>query len=303
MNSELSLTLIAKHISNEAISALQQSAKNIPIDLGNHTMLSDGGKLGIQAISFTFQSLGREETIRAICHKYSQEWQIDAIIQRHNQATIKLACFDMDSTLIQAEVIDMLAVQAGIGEQVAEITEQAMQGKLDFNQSFTKRMGLLKGLDANVIEQIIKEIPIMDGADRLFKNLYKHKVHTAILSGGFEVFANDLQKRFKIDTVVANTLEIENGKLTGNVVPPIINAEQKRDALLNLCQQYELNESQAMAVGDGANDLKMINKAGLGVAFKAKLIVQEQASIALNHNGLDALLFLMGFNEQQIDAE
>ena len=302
MTSQLSLTLIGKKISNEALEALQLLAKQCAISLNNSTTLSDGKKLGLEALSFDFESCDQAQKIKGACRLYSQKWHIDTVFQEQNKEPIKLACFDMDSTLIQAEVIDVLAAHAGVGEQVAEITEQAMQGKLDFKQSFTKRMSLLKGLDTKVIPEIIKDIPIMDGAARLFKNLAKHQIPSAILSGGFEIFANDLQQRFKIENVVANTLQADGGKLTGVAMPPIIDAERKRIALLNLCKNYGLRENQSMAVGDGANDLKMINTAGLGVAFKAKPIVQEKASAALNHNGLDALLFLMGFKEHQIDV-
>ncbi len=226
--------------------------------------------------------------------------KVDFVFQRQSPLPIRLACFDMDSTLIQIEVIDELAKYAKVGDKVAAITESAMQGHLDFNQSFTERMRLLKGLDASVIDSIIQTLPLMDGAERLFKNLSKHKIHTAILSGGFEVFAKNLQEQFDVDTVVANTLEVDHEALTGRVIAPIVNADIKREQLELLQKDLGLEPEQTLAVGDGANDLLMLDAAHLGIAFRAKPLVQQKANAALNYHGLDAILFLLGLNQDDI---
>ncbi|MFP8968600.1 phosphoserine phosphatase SerB [Pokkaliibacter sp. CJK22405] len=204
----------------------------------------------------------------------------------------KLACFDMDSTLIQAEVIDELAKEAGIGEQVAAITEEAMQGKIDFRESFTRRMALLKGLDLEVLDAVYHRIRLMDGAEELFAGLSSRGVRTAILSGGFTYFANRLKQRLGIDEIHANVLDEANGILTGEVVEPIVDAAMKAQRLQEICERKGFELAATMAVGDGANDLKMLAVAGVGVAFRAKPLVRAQADYALQHCGLDALLAL-----------
>jgi len=300
MSSQFTLTLIAGEIPQRAISVVQEICQRHNINLGHTSCLSDGKKLSIQAQQFSFQYAEELAELKEALIDYSKEWEIDAVVQEAQNQQLGLACFDMDSTLIKAEVIDLLAARAGVGEKVAAITERAMRGELDFNQSFTERMQLLKGLDASVIDDIASNLPIMDGSERLFKNLNKHNVYTAILSGGFDYFARTLQEKFNIDSVLANTLDTHSNQLTGKAIPPIINADKKRAELLRLRETRQLGPDSTMAVGDGANDLAMLSCAGLGVAFRAKPVVQSQASAVLNHNGLDALLFLLGFNDRQI---
>lgn len=221
---------------------------------------------------------------------------VDANLQRAEDriSNIKLAVFDMDSTLIQCEVIDELAKQAGVGDRVIEITERAMRGELDFNESFTERLGLLKGLDAGVAQEIAASLPFSDGAQELMLTLRARGVRTVILSGGFDVFAERVLSALKMDEYVANSLEIVDKKLTGRVIPPIVNADEKRSQLVAIAKRMAIDLSQTMAVGDGANDLKMLQTAGLGIAFKAKPVVRQQARYQLTHVGLDGALHLMG---------
>ena len=221
---------------------------------------------------------------------------VDANLQRTEDriSNIKLAVFDMDSTLIQCEVIDELAKQAGVGDRVIEITERAMRGQLDFNESFTERLGLLKGLDAGVAQEIAASLPFSDGAQELMLTLRARGVRTVILSGGFDVFAERVLSALKMDEYVANSLEIVDKKLTGRVIPPIVNADEKRSQLVAIAKRMAIDLSQTMAVGDGANDLKMLQTAGLGIAFKAKPVVRQQARYQLTHVGLDGALHLMG---------
>ena len=300
MSLQLSLTLIGRNISHEALSTILKACQGMGLTLDQGKCLSDGQKLDSQAYLYALEGPSSIEQLNTNLADLSADLKIDAVFQYVREQQIKLACFDMDSTLIKAEVIDLLATHAGVGNQVASITERAMQGELDFNQSFTERMRLLKGLDAEVINEVAQTLPIMEGGERLFKNLDQHNIDSAILSGGFDYFARHLQQRFNIDSTLANTLEVNAGKLTGHAIAPIINAEQKRIELLRLAQEKNIDAAMTMAVGDGANDLAMLASAGLGVAYKAKPIVQSQAAAALNHNGLDALLFLLGYDDSQI---
>lgn len=221
---------------------------------------------------------------------------VDANLQTtaERAVDIKLAVFDMDSTLIQCEVIDELAKQAGVGDRVVEITERAMRGELDFDQSFRERLGLLRGLDARVVAEIASSLPLSEGAHELMLTLRARGVRTVILSGGFDVFAESVIGALKMDSYVANTLEIADNKLTGRVIPPIVNADEKRARLISLASSMSIDLSQTMAVGDGANDLKMLETARIGVAFRAKPVVREQARYQLSHVGLEGALYLLG---------
>jgi phosphoserine phosphatase len=213
---------------------------------------------------------------------------------KEQAADIKLAVFDMDSTLIQCEVIDELAKHAGVGDRVVDITERAMRGELDFNASFTERLGLLNGLDARVAQKVAASLPFSEGAHELMLTLRARGVKTVVLSGGFDIFADSVINALKMDEYVANTLEIVDNKLTGRVVPPIVNADEKLARLVAIAKSMSIDLSQTMAVGDGANDLKMLQAAGIGIAFRAKPIVREQARYQLTHVGLDGALYLMG---------
>jgi phosphoserine phosphatase len=207
---------------------------------------------------------------------------------------VKLAVFDMDSTLIQCEVIDELAIRAGVGDQVAAITERAMRGELDFSQSFSERLGLLRGLDAETAVQIAGDLPYADGARELMTTLRARGVKTVIISGGFSLFADHVATELGMDEYFANTLEVVDGLLTGVAIPPVVNAEYKEAKLRELADSMGISLRQTLAVGDGANDLKMLNAAGIGVAFRAKPLVRSQARYQLSTVGLDGALYFLG---------
>lgn len=213
----------------------------------------------------------------------------------------RLICFDMDSTLIQTEIIDCLADKAGVGTQVKAITESAMRGEIDFKESFRKRIALLKGLDVSVLEEIIQAAPITEGLERMMRILKRVGYKTAILSGGFTFYGNYLKQKFGFDYMYANELEIVDGKLTGNYVGDIVDGTRKAEMLKLLCQFENINIAQSVAVGDGANDLPMLSMAGLGIAFHAKPKVKANASQSLSTIGIDGILYFLGLKDSWIE--
>ena len=222
-------------------------------------------------------------------------YQEDNIFRRNR----RLVAFDMDSTLIEAEVIDELAKAAGVGDQVSAITERAMAGEIDFTESFKARVALLEGLDAGVLADIAERLPLTEGAERLLSTIQGLGYKTAILSGGFTYFGHYLQRRLGIDYVFANELEIVNGKVTGRVTGQVIDGERKAELLRELAVREHIVLDQVIAVGDGANDLPMLSIAGLGIAFRAKPLVKKSAKHAISHLGLDGILYLLGYSDRE----
>ncbi len=236
----------------------------------------------------------------------ASEQEIDFSFQRDDmyRRMRRLICFDMDSTLIQTECIDELAMRAGVGDKVRAITERAMRGEIDFKESFTQRVSLLKGLDISVMKDIADHLPITEGADRLMSVLKRCGYKIAILSGGFTYFGEQLRRRYGIDYVYANELEIdENGKLTGRYVGDIVDGKRKAELLKLIGQVEQVNLAQTIAVGDGANDLPMISEAGLGIAFHAKPRVKATAQQSINNIGLDGVLYFLGFKDSYLGEQ
>ncbi|OPZ14039.1 MAG: Phosphoserine phosphatase [Bacteroidetes bacterium ADurb.BinA261] len=213
----------------------------------------------------------------------------------------RLVCFDMDSTLIRTEVIDELADKAGVGEEVKAITDAAMRGEIDFQESFHRRVKLLKGLDVSVMHEIAENLPITEGLDRLMSILKKVGFKTAILSGGFTYFGNYLKDKYGFDYMYANELEIENGKLTGNYIGDIVDGKRKAELLRLIAQVEKIDLRQTVAVGDGANDLPMLGVAGLGIAFHAKPKVKQNAEQSLSTVGIDGILYFLGYKDSMLD--
>lgn len=236
----------------------------------------------------------------------ASEQEIDFSFQRDDmyRRMRRLICFDMDSTLIQTECIDELAMRAGVGDKVKAITERAMRGEIDFKESFTQRVSLLKGLDVSVMKDIADHLPITEGADRLMSVLKRCGYKIAILSGGFTYFGEQLRRRYGIDFVYANELEIdENGKLTGRYIGDIVDGKRKAELLKLIAQVEQVNLAQTIAVGDGANDLPMISEAGLGIAFHAKPRVKATAQQSINNIGLDGVLYFLGFKDSYLGEQ
>ena len=235
--------------------------------------------------------------------KLASELEMDFSFQLDNmyRRMRRLICFDMDSTLIETEVIDELAIRAGVGDEVKAITERAMRGEIDFTESFRERVALLKGLDESVMQDIAEHLPITEGVDRLMYVLKKYGYKIAILSGGFTYFGQYLQQKYGIDYVYANELEIVDGKLTGRYLGDVVDGKRKAELLRLIAQVEKVDIAQTIAVGDGANDLPMLGVAGLGIAFHAKPKVVANAKQSVNTIGLDGVLYFLGFKDSYID--
>ncbi|MDH6533471.1 phosphoserine phosphatase SerB [Parabacteroides sp. 52] len=246
-----------------------------------------------------------KEKMKAEFMRLSAEQEMDISFQEESmfRRMRRLICFDMDSTLIDTEVIDELAIRAGVGEEVKKITEAAMRGEIDFAESFRQRCSLLKGLDVSVMQEIAENLPITEGVDRLMSVLKKVGFKIAILSGGFSYFGNYLKKKYNIDYVYANELEVVDGKLTGNYVGDIVDGKRKAELLRLIAQVEKVDIRQTVAVGDGANDLPMISIAGLGIAFHAKPKVKETAKQSISTIGLDGILYFLGYKDSYLEDE
>jgi len=247
----------------------------------------------------------REAAMRADFLVTAQSLSIDIAFQRESifRRNRRLFAFDMDSTLIQGEVIDELAAMAGVGDQVSAITRAAMRGEIDFDESFTRRLALLRGLPGEWVNTLLHSIPLAEGAERLIKTLKLLGYKTAILSGGFTFFARALQQRLGIDSIHSNELEMVDGVVSGRVIPPIINGARKAELLAQIAQRESISLEQVVAVGDGANDIPMLNLAGMGIAYRAKPLVRARADHSISTLGLDGLLYLLGVRDRDLQTD
>ncbi len=302
------ITLLARTIEAEAIARVTAivAAHGLNIDqinrLSGRVPLEQTEEATRACVEFSVRGEADQSSMRAQFLQVANDLGVDIAFQEDNvyRRTRRLVCFDMDSTLIEAEVIDELAAAAGVGEQVSAITERAMQGELDFIQSFEQRVALLKGLSGDVLQGIAERLPVTEGAERLIRNLRALGYKTAILSGGFNYFGRYLQDKLGIDYVFANELEMENGVVTGRVTGRVVDGKRKAELLRELADKEGIRLEQTIAVGDGANDLPMLSIAGLGIAFRAKPLVRENAKNAISTLGLDGILYLLGYRDRDI---
>ena len=304
------LTLLGRKLTAKQISGASRILTEQGLNIDSIKRLTgriplDEHKANVRAcieLSVRGTSRNREEMQRQLM-KLSSDLSMDFSFQLDNmyRRMRRLICFDMDSTLIETEVIDELAIRAGVGDQVKAITERAMRGEIDFNESFKERVALLKGLDVSVMEDIAHNLPITEGVERLMYVLKKYGYKIAILSGGFTYFGNYLKDKFGLDYVYANELEIEDGKLTGRHVGEIVDGKRKAELLKLIAQVEKVDIAQTIAVGDGANDLPMLSVAGLGIAFHAKPKVVANAQQSINTIGLDGVLYFLGFKDSYLE--
>lgn len=297
------LTLLSSQLSAEHIHKISQAISAFGVNIDRMRKLNQGFLKSLEILAYAKQDCALEtlkESLLKIAGSYDD---LDIAVQRENlyRRNKRLIVMDMDSTLIQVEVIDELAKHFNVGDQVAKITERAMAGEIDFNESLTHRVSLLKGLSAESLEKVAQSIPLTNGAELLIKVLKKLGYKIAVISGGFDYFTNFLKKKLDLDFVRSNRLEIKDGILTGKVIPPIVNAEKKADLLAELASEMNISLESVIAIGDGANDIPMLKKAGLGIAFKAKKKTQAAASASINQNDLAAILYLLGINDEEIE--
>ncbi len=304
------LTIIARSLTARQIAATAEVVADFGLNIDSIKRLT--GRQSLRSsdravrscIEFSLRGVPESrDALQAALMRISSEYGIDFSLQKDNmfRRMRRLICFDMDSTLVQTECINELAERAGVGDKVKAITESAMRGEIDFKESFKRRVALLKGLDVSVMKEIAEIMPITEGVDRLMEVLKRAGYRIAILSGGFTYFGEYLQRKYGIDYVYANELEIgEDGKLTGNYVGDIVDGKRKADLLRLIAQMEKVNLEQTIAVGDGANDLPMLSAAGLGIAFHAKPRVVESARQSINTIGLDGVLYFLGFKDSYL---
>ena len=307
------LTMIGRSLSARQIEATTKIIAQQGLNIDSILRLS--GRMSIKepqrnvraSIEFSLRGNPADRaTMQKELMNMSQEMAVDFSFQHDDmyRRMRRLICFDMDSTLIQTECIDELAKRAGVGDKVSEITARAMRGEIDFKESFKERVALLKGLDASVMKDIAEHMPITEGTDRLMSVLKTCGYKIAVLSGGFTYFGEYLQKKFGVDYVYANELEIdENGKLTGNYLGDIVDGHRKAELLKLIAQVEKVNLAQTIAVGDGVNDLPMISEAGLGIAFHAKPRVVANAQQSINTMGIDGILYFLGFKDSYLGEQ
>lgn len=305
------ITLLARTISAKHIARITAIIAEHELNIDNITRLTGRVPLDQEldnsiptraCVEFSVRGLADQAVLREQFLAVSNDLNVDIAVQEDNvyRRNRRLVAFDMDSTLIEAEVIDELAAAAGVGEQVAEITERAMRGELDFTESFHQRVGLLKGLSGDVLQEIAERLPVTEGAERLIRNLKSLGYTTVILSGGFNYFGNYLKDKLGIDYVFANELDMEDGIVTGKVTGTVVDGNRKAQLLREIAEKEGIRLEQTIAVGDGANDLPMLSIAGLGIAFRAKPLVQESAKQSISTLGLDGVLYLLGYRDRDI---
>jgi len=294
------VTCLGEKITAQVVAQISNAIYSENVNIERITQLSQGELSCIEMIVKTDKTINVQDMTGKLL-SISSDFGVDIAVQKENifRRSKRLVVMDMDSTLIQVEVIDELAKSAGHGEEVSGITSKAMNGELSFNESLNKRVELLRGLDENVLDEIYHNIPFTPGAKKLVKILKKLGYKTAVISGGFTFFTDRLKNELGLDYAFANKLEIKDGKLTGKVLGEIINGESKAEILEDIANKENISLDQVVAIGDGANDLLMLDKAGLGIAFNAHKTVREKADYNISQKNLDSIIYLLGISEKE----
>ncbi len=296
------VTAIGPHLGAGELRAVADVLAEYRCNIDRISQLAASAEMGSVEIQLSLPAASDADALKRTLLALSMRNQFDVALQRESlyRRSKRLVVMDMDSTLIRIEVINELARSKGVMDQVAAITERAMAGEMDYDESLRQRLALLKGLDVSVLQQIAAQLPLTEGAETLIRVLKRLGFRTAVISGGFSIAADALKVRLGIDHAFSNVLEIADGKLTGRVVGPIVNAQRKAELLEKLAQDEGLLLDQVIAVGDGANDLLMLQRAGLGIAFRGKPKLREAADTSLSASGLDAILFLLGLGARDL---
>jgi phosphoserine phosphatase len=294
------VTCLGEKITAQVVAQISNAIYSENVNIERITQLSQGELGCIEMIVKTDKTINVQDMTRKLL-SISSDFGVDIAVQKEDifRRSKRLVVMDMDSTLIQVEVIDELAKSAGHGEEVSGITSKAMNGELSFNESLNKRVELLRGLDENILDEIYHNIPFTPGAKKLVKILKKLGYKTAVISGGFTFFTDRLKNELGLDYAFANKLEIKDGKLTGKVLGEIINGESKAKILEDIANKENISLDQVVAIGDGANDLLMLDKAGLGIAFNAHKTVREKADYNISQENLDSIIYLLGISEKE----
>ena len=297
------VTCLGEKITAQVVAQISNAIYSENVNIERITQLSQGELSCIEMIVKTDKTINVQDMTRKLL-SISSDFGVDIAVQKEDifRRSKRLVVMDMDSTLIQVEVIDELAKSAGHGEEVSGITSKAMNGELSFNESLNKRVELLRGLDENILDEIYHNIPFTPGAKKLVKILKKLGYKTAVISGGFTFFTDRLKNELGLDYAFANKLEIKDGKLTGKVLGEIINGEAKAKILEDIANKEDISLDQVVAIGDGANDLLMLDKAGLGIAFNAHKTVREKADYNISQENLDSIIYLLGISEKEKNA-
>ena len=304
------ITLLARRISADQLREVTTciTERGLEIDAvrrltGRVPLESEGSAAGSASVEFSVRGISIDQAqLRAELLDIATRLSVDISIQEDNvyRRNRRLVAFDMDSTLIDAEIIDELARVKGVGSEVAQITERAMRGEMDFSESFARRVALLAGLPRAALTQVAESVELTEGAQRLVRTLSAHGFKTAILSGGFQYIGERLREHLGIDYVHANQLEFEDDRITGRVIGEVVDGPRKAELLREIAEREGISLEQVIAVGDGANDLPMLSIAGLGIAFRAKPIVKQSAEHSISNLGLDGILYLLGFTDADI---
>lgn len=296
------LTVIGSHLGATDLHALAGTLARHDANIAKISRLSHGA-LGSIEMQVDMPCDGDPAKLKKSLLRLAMTSAFDIALQREGlfRRSKRLVVMDMDSTLIPVEFIDEIAKKHGVAEQVAEVTERAMKGEMDYDESLRKRLSLLKGMDIKVAEELAANLPLTDGAETLIRVLRRLGYRTAVISGGFSVATEALKKRLGIDYAYSNVLEVQDGKLTGKVVGPVVNAERKAELLQTLADAEGILLDQVIAVGDGANDILMLERAGLGIAFHAKAKLRAAADTSISTAGLDAILYMLGISNRELD--